>query len=135
MLSLLSLPLVFCSFLPSDTLLTKEDIAPSSQPAQHPTEDSAENNANSLIQTLAEDDPELAEVMKDPVRLVQWLNSTEGEGTLEKMAEGMQDVLNDPVKMKALLEEFETDPLFSDLQEKMPELAAEIKKAIEHMEL
>ena len=94
-----------------------------------------QESANSLIQGIADADPELAKMMDDPVKLIKWLNSTDGEETLEKLSEGMQDVLNDPEKIKSLLQDFESDPLFEDLEQRMPELVKEIKQALVHLEL
>merc|ERR1719198_726585 len=92
-------------------------------------------NAASLIQALADDDPQLAKILSDPVALIKWLNSTEGEATLEKLANGMGDLLEDPTKVKSLLSTFESDPIFEDVQKELPEFAAEMKELLLHEEL
>jgi len=103
--------------------------------APFPQEVDSLDNAAGVIQALADEDPELASVLRDPVKLIKWLNSTEGEQTLEKLTEGMGDLLEDPAKVKALLTGFQEDPVFADVAAELPEFVAEMKELLLHDEL
>merc|ERR1719382_691603 len=93
------------------------------------------DRAAKFIQRLADENSELASILNDPVKMITWLNSSEGQATLEKLTDEMGDLLSDSSVIRELISSLETDPLFEDVEKELPEFAAEVKSLLAHEEL
>jgi len=84
---------------------------------------------NPMLKGLMDSNPEIAKMMSDPealqqqmAQMAQMMQSEEGQGMAKKMMQEMQEVLTDPDKLQAGLQQLTDNPALKGLADAVPGL-------------